>query len=105
MNSDKTNGITFNAVQPLSETAALPVFPVAALPTPVADMCRAVAESMQVPLELPATVALGVLAACCHKKAVMRVGADYVEPLNLYTLSIANSGERKSIPRFDRAGL
>jgi hypothetical protein len=59
-------------------------------------MCLAVAEKMQVPLELPCTVALGVLAACCQKKTVVRVDADYIEPLNLYTLAIAQSGERKS---------
>ena len=74
----------------------LPPFPVAALPAAVSDMCRAVAESMQVPLELPSTVALGVLAACCQKKAVVRIRADYTEPLNLFTLAIARSGERKS---------
>jgi hypothetical protein len=73
-----------------------PPFPVAALPEAVADMCRAVSSNMQVPLELPCTVALGVLASCCQRKTVVRIGADYFEPLNLFTLAIAQSGERKS---------
>ena len=74
----------------------MPTFPTTSLPKAVADMCRAVSDNMQVPLELPSCVALGVLAACCQNKTVVRIGADYVEPLNLFTLAIAQSGERKS---------
>jgi len=74
----------------------LPPYPVEALPASVAEMCRAVSLSMQVPLELPCTVALGVLAACCQNKTIVRINSDYIEPLNLFTLAIAQSGERKS---------
>jgi hypothetical protein len=85
-----------NLGNPENRSTIIPLFPVTALPTEVSDMCRAVSDNMQVPLELPATVALGVLAACCQNKVVVRIGADYIEPLNLFTLAIAQSGERKS---------
>jgi hypothetical protein len=74
----------------------LPPFPVTALPKAITDMCSAVSKSMEVPLEMPSTVALGVLATCSQSKNIVRIGADYFEPLNLFTLAIADSGERKS---------
>jgi len=71
-------------------------FPVAALPKAVADICEEIAGSFEVPLELPCTTALGLLAACCQKKAIVRINATYAEQLNLFTLSISDTGDRKS---------
>ena len=74
----------------------LPPFPIAALPKAIADMCSAVSANMRVPLELPCTVGLGTASSCCQKKAVVRVKADFIEPLNLFTVAVAESGEKKS---------
>jgi len=71
-------------------------FPVAALPKAVADICVEISNSFEVPLELPCATALGLLAACCQKKAIVRINATYAEQLNLFTLSISDTGDRKS---------
>jgi hypothetical protein len=71
-------------------------FPVGALPKAAADICREISDSFEVPLELPCTTALGLLAACCQKKAIVRMNATYTEQLNLFTLAISDTGDRKS---------
>jgi len=71
-------------------------FPVDTLPKAVADICREISHSFEVPLELPCTTALGLLAACCQKKAIVRVNSTYTEQLNLFTLAISDTGDRKS---------
>jgi hypothetical protein len=71
-------------------------FPVDALPETVADICREISHSFEVPLELPCTTALGLLAACCQKKAIVRINSTYTEQLNLFTLAISDTGDRKS---------
>jgi hypothetical protein len=71
-------------------------FPVDALPKAVADICSEISNSFEVPIELPCTTALGLLAACCQKKAIVRINSSYSEQLNLFTLSISDTGDRKS---------
>ena len=71
-------------------------FPVDALPKAAANICKEISNSFEVPLELPCTTALGLLAACCQKKAVVRYNATYTEQLNLFTLAISDTGDRKS---------
>jgi hypothetical protein len=71
-------------------------FPADALPKAVADICKEISNSFEVPLELPCTTALGLLAACCQKKAIVRYNATYTEQINLFTLSISDTGDRKS---------
>ena len=71
-------------------------FPVDALPEAVADICREISNSFEVPLELPCTTALGLLAACCQKKAIVRINSTYTEQLTLFTLAISDTGDRKS---------
>jgi len=71
-------------------------FPVDALPKAVADICREISNSFEVPLELPCTTALGLLAACCQKKAIVRINSTYTEQLTLFTLAISDTGDRKS---------
>jgi hypothetical protein len=81
---------------PPKQQAITTPFPVAALPQAVADICREISNSFEVPLELPCTTALGLLAACCQKKAIVRVNATYTEQINLFTLAISDTGDRKS---------
>jgi hypothetical protein len=71
-------------------------FPVNALPKAAANICTEISSSFEVPLELPCTTALGFLAACCQKKAIVRMNATYSEQLNLFTLSISDIGDHKS---------
>ena len=74
---------------------ALPPFPVAALPAPVAAWVTATAEHTQTPVDLPALAALGVLSAAALGSAVVDCGA-WEEELGLYLLAAMPSGDRKS---------
>ncbi len=74
----------------------LPSFPVDALPKPVRDYVLAVAESTQTPVDMSASAALGVLSICTQGKYRIRGKPDWVEPLNLYVVIIAEPSERKS---------
>lgn len=71
-------------------------FPVAMLPKAVADICKEISNSFEVPLELPCVTALGLLAACCQKKSIVRVNKSYSEQLSLFVLAISDTGDRKS---------
>ena len=74
----------------------LPPFPTSALPDWLRDYVVALAESTQTPADLAAMMSLAVCAAACAKRVVVRVRADYTEPVNLYTLTIMASGTRKT---------
>jgi replicative DNA helicase len=80
----------------LRRVEPLPLFPVDALPPTVADMVRATAVSIQVPVDLVACDALGVLAACSAGHAQVEIGPDWIEELVLWLLCVLPSGERKS---------
>lgn len=74
----------------------LPTFPVDALPDAIADYVNAVAESTQTPPDMAATAALAVIALSIQGKYKVRAKADWVEPVNLYTVNVAEPAERKS---------
>lgn len=74
----------------------LPEFPLDGFPADVRDICQAVAETSQVPVELPASLALAVTATCGAKACQVAVGDTHVEPVNLYCVSLMDTGERKS---------
>ncbi len=78
------------------EGPELPAFPVQDLPAVLADYVTAVSESLQIPPDMAAVCALGVLSVALQKKFAVRVNADWVEPINLYLLVIADPSERKS---------
>jgi hypothetical protein len=59
-------------------------------------MVRAVADALQVPADLPSTLALGILAACGSNRFSVKVDNSYSEPLNLYLVAVLPPGERKS---------
>jgi hypothetical protein len=81
---------------PLIPQASLPTFPTEALPSWVGAYVRALAESLQVPLDLPASLALSAMAAATGGRAQVEVTADWIEPTNLFTVTVLPSGERKS---------
>lgn len=74
----------------------LPPFPVDALPEAIADYVNAVAESTQTPPDMAATAALAVLALATQGKYKVRGKEDWVEPVNLYAVNVAEPAERKS---------
>lgn len=74
----------------------LPRFPVDALPMPLCDWVKSVAKNTATPVDMPAVCALAVLSCALQGKYVVFAKEGYTEPLNLYILLIANSGERKS---------
>ncbi len=72
------------------------LFPVNRLPDGIKEMVTAIAESLQVPPDMPATAALGVVSACIQGKFEVQVKPDWKEQANLYILVIARPSERKS---------
>jgi len=79
----------------------VPVFPAHRFPPWLNDYCVAVAISLQVPVDLPALLALCVLAAAAGGRCVAEVKAGWREPLNLYGSIAMPPGSRKT-PVFQR---
>lgn len=74
----------------------LPAFPVEAFPPAIRDYVLAVAETTQTPVDMAATAALAVLALCQQGKYRIKGKDDWIEPLNLFTVIVAEPSERKS---------
>lgn len=72
-------------------------FPLKNLPPLLRDYLKAVSDYVQVTPEMAVLPLLSVLSLCVQGKAVIKnTGNSHTEPLNLYTLTIAPPGERKS---------
>ncbi|MGN0487873.1 MAG: DUF3987 domain-containing protein [Ruminococcus sp.] len=78
------------------EEPNLPTFPVHTLPDTVRDYVTALAESTQIPVDMCACSVLAALALCIQGKFKIQGKPDWIEPLNLYVVSIAEPSERKS---------
>lgn len=74
----------------------LPAFPTESLPYPLNEWVITVSESTETPVDMASVCALAVLSCAVQGKFVVSPKSHYDEPLNLYFLIIANSGERKS---------
>ena len=74
----------------------LPPFPVKSLPWPLGEWVTAVSQNTETPTDMAAVCALAVLSCTVQGKFVISPKSHYSEPLNLYFLIVANSGERKS---------
>lgn len=74
----------------------LPAFPLNAMPKSLREYLPALANSLQVNVDMVCCNALGILAACCQGKYKVEIKPDWREPLNLYILNIAQPSERKS---------
>lgn len=81
---------------PLGSRSTLPAFPVEDLPGWVRDMVLGTAEETQVPVDIPAGLALGALATAAGGKANVQVRGSWVEPTNLFLAMVAEPGTRKS---------
>lgn len=82
--------------KPLEKEQILPPFPLECLPDDVRQYVEAVAENTATPVDMAAVAALAVIAGSVQKKFRIKGKPDYYEPLNIYTLIIADPGERKS---------
>ena len=67
-----------------------------ALPEVIRRYVLAVAESTQTSVDMAAVEALGVVSLCSQGKYFIRGNADWIEPLNTYTVVILPPAERKS---------
>lgn len=81
---------------PLSPVPRRLEFPIASLPEAYASMVAAIAEATQTDPAMAGTSALGVLAACAGGRARIEIRPGWSEPLNIYTVTVAGPGERKS---------
>lgn len=82
---------------PLDVDATLPPWPRNVFPAVIEAYVDAVSESHQVPRDMPANIALGVMATAWVGKAqVLDPRAGHAESLSLYLFTVAASGERKS---------
>ena len=73
-------------------------FPMHNLPPLLRDYLQAVSDYVQVVPEMAILPMLSVLSLCVQGKAIiMKPGDDgYTQPLNIYTITVASPGERKS---------
>lgn len=79
-----------------SEKLSLPVFPVECLPESLRDYVISVAESRQVPVDLPALLACAVAATAAARKYRVYIGDSHDEPTNIWVVVALPSGSRKS---------
>ena len=83
--------------EPFEKSVSLARFPVSSLPPVLGDFLKAVAEYVQVYPEIAVLPLLSVLSLCVQGKAMVKYpGNSHTEPLNLYTMTVAAPGERKS---------
>lgn len=81
---------------PLSREVEIPPFPVKSLPEPIAAMVDNVAEATQTDPAMAGTSAITALSACTGGHAEIEIRPGWREPLNLYAVTVAHPGERKS---------
>lgn len=83
--------------QSFEKEVALQPFPVSCLPKVLGDYLNAVCDFVQVDSAMIALPMLSVLSLCLQGKAIVSYPANaYTESINLYTLTVAPPGERKS---------
>lgn len=71
-------------------------FPVHCLPKPMADYVLGIATRIQVPVDLPALVALGIEGSVAGPRITIRGGREYRQPTNLYVAPSMGVSTRKS---------
>ena len=71
-------------------------FPIESFPKVIRDFVEAVAEHTQTPIDMSAVSAMCVVASTVQRKFEIEGKEDYTETINLYCMTIAQPGERKS---------
>jgi replicative DNA helicase len=91
-----TNNNPIPTPTPLDAHDTPPPFPVHTLPDWTQEHAEAVAEQIQVPVDLAAMLIIGALAAAATGRAKVKVSANWTEPINLYLVTAMDSGAGKS---------
>lgn len=96
-----TASMTTNSWEPPAPLAEfdLPPFPVEAIPSDLSILsqyCEAVAESFQVPVDLPVMLALAGAGAALAKRIEVHVRGNHYEPVNLFTAIAMEPANRKT---------
>ncbi len=82
---------------PFEKSEKLPDFPLNALPDVLREYLKAVCEFVQIPPEMAVLPLLSVLAMCVQGKALVKHPFNsHTQPLNLYAITAAPPGSRKS---------
>jgi replicative DNA helicase len=89
------------APTPLRSVSQLPAFPVEVFPAWLTQMVRATAADVQVPEDLPAMLALGVVSAAATGSVEVEIRRGWTEPVHLYLAVAMAPGSAKS-PVFRR---
>lgn len=74
----------------------LPAFPVESFPSWLEDFAKETATATQTPIDLPCMLSLSAVATALAKAVEVEVRPGWVEPVNIYTLTVLASGTRKS---------
>lgn len=74
----------------------LPDFPIDALPEPLRTLSIEIANSLQVPVDLPGLLALAAVSLFAAGQYEVTPKLDWVEPLNLYIACILPAAKKKS---------
>ena len=83
--------------EPFEKSIPLQSFPLSSLPPVLGEYLKAVSENVQVYPEMCVLPLLTVLSLCVQGKyEVQFPNSQHTEPLNLYTVTVAKPGERKS---------
>lgn len=92
------SSVSFVSFVPLdaTEKKQLQPFPAECLPAEIRDYVQAVAESLQVPVDMVASFVIAIISMCVQGKYAVQVKPDWTEPVNIYIVVIARPSERKS---------
>ena len=82
--------------KPLPSAPVAPPMRLEWLPPVLQGMAEAVAENLNVPLDLPALIGLGVGSACACGRIGVQLKPDWFEPAQLFILGVLDSGEGKT---------
>ena len=83
-------------VMPLGAGWTPPRFPIWVLPSRMREMVQALAKAHAVPVDLPAMIALGTVAALSARGVSVQPKPDWIAPANLYVAVVAGVGEAKT---------
>jgi replicative DNA helicase len=97
----RANGQGWEPPAPIGPQGRIPVFPSHRFTGWLDGYCTAIAEMLQVPIDLPAMLCLATLAGAAGGRCVVEPWEGWREPLNLYVAVAMSPGERKT-PVFQR---
>jgi len=92
----RANGEGWEPPVPLGQSGTPPVFPAHRFPPWINAYVVALAEAVQVPVDLPAMLTITALSAAAGGRAFVEIKPGYEEKLNLYTATAMAPGSRKT---------